>query len=77
MSSTFDENHNITGVIKKSAEDRPLAEYLSSFKNSLYWLLMVAKNVKKIYYPNDMVAATHKYKDAEFIPENSDLFRDF
>ena len=49
ISSTFDGYKNISGVIKKSAEDRPLAEYLSQFKNSLYWVLLVASNVKKIH----------------------------
>ena len=36
LSSTFDQNKNITGVIKRTSEDRPLAEYLSEFKNTLY-----------------------------------------
>ena len=49
ISSTFDQNKNITGIIKRTADDRPLAEYLSEFKNSLYWIMLVAKNVKKIY----------------------------
>lgn len=49
MSSIFDTNRNITGIIKHTAEDIPLANYLSQFKNNLYWILMVAKNIKKIY----------------------------
>jgi hypothetical protein len=49
ISSTFDQNKNIIGVIKRSADDKPLVEYLSSFKNSLYWILFVVKNIKKIY----------------------------
>jgi len=48
LASTFDVNKNITGVVKKTADDRPLAEYLSDFKNNLYWIMLVAKNVKKI-----------------------------
>ena len=49
MSSTFDANNNVTGTIHVTAQDRPLAEYLAEFKNDLYWIMMVATNVKKIY----------------------------
>uniref|UniRef100_A0A6C0IWA1 Uncharacterized protein n=1 Tax=viral metagenome TaxID=1070528 RepID=A0A6C0IWA1_9ZZZZ len=49
LASTFDENKNITGVVKKTSDDRPLAEYLSEFKNNLYWIMLVATNVKKVY----------------------------
>lgn len=82
LSSTFDVNHNITGIIKKSAEDKPLAEYLSSFKNSLYWIMMVAKNVKKTY-AIDKDNYYEKIGDIEIIPENqnflemSQLFRNY
>jgi hypothetical protein len=72
ISSTFDTNKNITGVIKHSAEDRPLAEYLSEFKNNLYWIMMVAKNVKKIY-PNSKTAEYKRYDDYETLNVNTDL----
>lgn len=49
ISSTFDKNRNVTGIIKRTAEYRPLTDYLSEFKNTLYWILLVARNVKKIY----------------------------
>ena len=69
LSSTFDENKNITGVIKKTADDRPLAKYLSKFQNSLYWIMLVAKNIKKVYSP--------EYKENEndifYIKQNDDL----
>lgn len=62
LCSKFDSNKNITGIIKKTSEDRPLADYLAGFKNNLYWIMMVAKNVKKIYdntkdfdYNNDTI----------------------
>ena len=48
ISSTFDSNKNVTGVVKHTSDDKPLAEYLSEFKNKLYWILLVAKNIKKI-----------------------------
>lgn len=35
ISSTFDANNNINGIIKQTAEDRPLADYLSKLKNTL------------------------------------------
>ena len=70
LSSKFDANHNITGVIKKTANDKPLAEYLSSFKNNLYWVMMVAKNVKKGYTQeiNPM-----RLNDIEYMDENANL----
>lgn len=49
ISSSFDKYKNIIGIHKKTAEDKPLVEYLSTFKNNLYWVLFVSKNVKKVY----------------------------
>ena len=80
LSSNFDKNKNVTGFIKKGANDKPLAEYLSEFKNTLYWLMLVAKNVKKIYLP-DEGNNYDRYGDVESIPEvnnileTSSLFR--
>ena len=47
--STFDQNYNIEGPIVKKANWRPLTKELLEFKQILYWLLPVVKNVKKIY----------------------------
>ena len=47
--STFDGHANVTGAIIKDASWKPLVHSLTSFKKSLYWILPVAKNVKKIY----------------------------
>lgn len=74
IASTFDLNNNVTGVIKITADDRPLAEYLAGFKNTLYWIMMVAKNVKKIY-PDTRVAEYKRYDDYETIDESQDLLR--
>ena len=60
ISSTFDQNKNITGVIKRDSDDRPLAEYLAGLKNTLYWIMMVAKNVKKIY-PDSKTSENKRY----------------
>ena len=70
ISSTFDVNNNVNGIIKRSPEDRPLAEYLSQFKNRLYWIMMVAKNVKKIY-DKDMTPAS--VDDVEIIPQIDEM----
>lgn len=72
ISSTFDQNKNITGVIKRDSDDRPLAEYLAGFKNTLYWIMMVAKNVKKVY-PIEKNAEYKRYDDYETINLNTDL----
>jgi hypothetical protein len=71
ISSTFDNNRNINGIIKKSSDDRPLAEYLSEFKNTLYWIMMVAKNVKKIYPENE--TEYRRYDDYETLNANESL----
>ena len=72
ISSTFDHNKNITGIITKTANDKPLADYLSEFKNSLYWIMMVAKNVKKTYVLDEQ-SIIEKYRDIEVIPEANNL----
>jgi hypothetical protein len=72
IASTFDLNKNINGIIKKTSDDKPLAEYLSGFKNTLYWIMMVAKNVKKIY-PENAAEAGKKMEDYETINETEDL----
>ena len=72
ISSTFDLNKNITGIIKRTSDDRPLAEYLAEFKNRLYWIMMVAKNVKKIY-PSEKTAEFKRYDDYETLDLNEDL----
>jgi hypothetical protein len=68
ISSKFDENRNITGIIKKTANDKPLVEYLSKFNNSLYWILFVVKNMKKIY-----TSDTNEFDDVIKIDKNTDL----
>ena len=72
MSSNFDKNKNVTGFIQKTANDRPLANYLSDFKNNLYWIMMVAKNVKKIYI-TDENNSYERTGDIEVIPEMQNI----
>jgi hypothetical protein len=72
QSSTFDINHNITGIIKKTADDRPLADYLSKFQNTLYWILLVAKNIKKVY-PANQKNMSEDVNDIQNIDINKDI----
>ena len=72
LSSNFDKNKNVTSFIKKGANDKPLAEYLSGFKNTLYWIMLVAKNVKKLYLP-DEGNSYNRYDDVEDIPEMNNI----
>ena len=72
IASTFDANKNVNGIVKRTAEDRPLAEYLADFKNNLYWVMTVVKNVKKIY-PYGSNPEYKRYNDYEYLDENSSL----
>ena len=74
LSSTFDLNKNVVGIIKKTAEDKPLAEYLGDLKNNLYWILMVATNVKKIY-PSGVGVTYNQFSNYETIDENVNLLQ--
>jgi len=47
--SNLDENGNVIGPIVKTVNWKPLATNLLTFKTLLYWLVPVAKNVKKVY----------------------------
>ena len=73
LSSNFDKNKNVTGFIHKTANDRPLADYLADFKNNLYWVMMVAKNVKKTYVKDESINNSERLNDVEIIPENTNL----
>jgi len=73
LASTFDNYSNISGVIKKTADDRPLAEYLADFKNTLYWIMIVASNVKKIYPEDEQKTQFKRFGDYENIKESNDL----
>lgn len=78
LASTFDENSNITGIIKKTADDRPLAEYLSQFKNNLYWIMLVASNIKKVYSNNQIDNKdTISFSETDGIIQISDAFKAF
>ena len=71
--STFDKHNNINGIVKKTAEDRPLADYLAEFKNTLYWILLVSKNVKKIYPIKQQQNGQNNFDDYEEINLDNNL----
>jgi hypothetical protein len=84
ISSTFDVNKNINGIIKITADDRPLVNELLEFKNSLYWILFVSKNIKKIYPEKpEELEITENTNDFELqnfddhIRQMSDLFKNY
>ena len=74
LASTFDENLNVKDIVKITSEDRPLAEYLADFKNNLYWIMMVATNVKKIYLDNK-ASQNNIVSDYEIIDEKENMLQ--
>jgi hypothetical protein len=51
--STKDQNGNIDGVLVVTSDFKPLVNYFSKFKQNLYWIMPIVKNVKKIYDVTD------------------------
>ena len=83
ITSKFDKNKNIIDVITKTASDKPLADYLSQFKNKLYWILMVAQTKKKVYDTSTVVNLEEDLSDTiplqttESIQEIKQLFNNY
>lgn len=72
MSSNYDEYNNVVGLTtnKITANHKPLVEYLSTFKNKLYWLLLVARNMKKVYNTD---GSNDEYSDVVFLEQQDDF----
>jgi hypothetical protein len=49
MTSTFDAHNNVVDSIDITDADKPLVDKMMDFDTQLYWLMLVAKNKKKIY----------------------------
>jgi hypothetical protein len=47
--SFFDQYGNIEGAKITESTFKPLASYFNNFKQNLYWILPVVKNIKKVY----------------------------
>ena len=52
--SVFDKYGNIDSALVKESTYKPLSEYFKHFKQNLYWILPVVKNIKKIYNVQDI-----------------------
>ena len=61
--STFDENYNVNGIKFKEANWKPLVENLFHLKKSLYWILPVVKNMKKMYNIDETNNNINDYPD--------------
>lgn len=49
QASVLDANQNVVRAIQRTDKDKPLADFIASFRNQLYWILCVATQVKKVY----------------------------
>ena len=47
--STLDEHNNVLGIMRSNALWKPLAHDIQQFKSLLYWIVPVAKNIRKVY----------------------------
>ena len=52
--STFNDRGQISGVLTKGSDYKPLVEKLYNLNSNLYWILPVVKNKRKIYDPTDI-----------------------
>lgn len=47
--SIYDKYGNVENALVKESSYKPLLDYFTNFNKSLYWILPVVKNVKKVY----------------------------
>jgi len=47
--SELDEHNNVLGIMRSNALWKPLAHDIQQFKSLLYWIVPVAKNIRKVY----------------------------
>ena len=47
--SKLDEHNNVLGIMRSNALWKPLAHDIQQFKSLLYWIVPVAKNIRKVY----------------------------
>ena len=52
--SNFDQYGNIESAMVVEAGTKPLENYFKKFKQNLYWVLPVVKNIKKVYDVNQL-----------------------
>lgn len=66
--SYFDQYNNIEGAKLKEAAYKPLSVYFKDFKQNLYWIVPIVKNIKKIY--------SDKNNQVSIDDENNDVIED-
>jgi len=80
--SHMDQHENVLSMLKKEADWKPLAHELHSFNKKLFWLLPVAKNVKKVFnvageiedLPNDIITLK-TMEDVASIQQDMELYK--
>jgi len=79
--SRFDKYGNVEDVLLKESNYKPLMEYFLDFKQNLYWILPVVKNIKKMYNvtnvdeENSDIINIELSKDLEKINEIVDSYK--
>ena len=53
--SSFDEYGNVEGAFTVKPTYKPLFEYFEKFQKSLYWIMPVVKNTKKVYNTGEKI----------------------
>jgi len=69
--SNFDQYGNINSAVVVEATTKPLETYFRKFKQNLYWILPVVKNIKKVYDVNQL--DSEENPDIVNIQLNTDL----
>jgi hypothetical protein len=64
--SQFDKYGNVENILIKEANYKPLLEYFLKFKQNLYWILPVIKNIKKVYDVTNVDEENSDIIDIEF-----------
>jgi len=80
--SSLDQHGNVLAPLIKEADWKPLVEELYNFNKTLYWILPVAKNVKKVFnvtgeiedLPNDVVPL-NTLEDVSAIEKEMDMYK--
>ena len=64
--SQFDKYGNVENMLIKESNYKPLLEYFLQFKQNLYWILPVIKNIKKVYDVTNIDEENSDITDIEF-----------
>lgn len=67
--SSFDQYGNVNGYVVKEFSYKPLWNYFNNFKQNLYWILPVVKNIKKVYDSSDIEDENNDIIDISLSPD--------